>query len=95
MTITYDNSTDAKYIQIGSGNATRTVKEKPWLLVDYDAAESIVGIEVLDASKHPLTVLTLAGKVVSYSSVDLGLGSTPTPKRMPDGVIFDFSSAHA
>ena len=66
MTITYDNLADAKYIRLASGKVIRTEKKKPWLLFDYDRNKDVLGIEVLSASDHPITILASGGKLVSY-----------------------------
>lgn len=49
--ITYDPSVDAMYIAFGSGKkSTRTEELRSDFLVDY-AGRTLIGIEILDASK--------------------------------------------
>ena len=59
MLIKHDTNTNAIYITLrpvkGEKRAVIHTKQvHPWLLVDYAAAGYIFGIEVLDASKHPI-----------------------------------------
>ena len=56
MKIRYDKETDSKYIEVTASkkNVSCTKKEKDWLLFDYDEKGKIMGIEILDASEHPV-----------------------------------------
>ncbi|MFA5816888.1 MAG: DUF2283 domain-containing protein [Bacteroidales bacterium] len=50
MKIRYDKETDIIYIQFSNSQVTESDEEKPGIILDYDAAGGIVGIEVLNAS---------------------------------------------
>lgn len=53
MKITYDPEVDAMYISFKKGpTPVTTVRLSEDLAVDFGPKEEIVGIEVLDASKH-------------------------------------------
>ena len=70
MLIKYDKKADAKYISLlpkrqKRGVVARTEKIESWLLVDFDSKGNVFGIEVLDASKHQVT-LTIANNKVKF-----------------------------
>ena len=69
MHITYDKNSDAKYIRFKKGKVARTKEEKKWLFFDCDKSGEVLGIEVLDASKHPISVSTVMGKLVGCQDV--------------------------
>ena|SRR3989344_3104825 len=63
MLIRHDTFADATYITLlpekaKKGVVARTKQIHPWLLVDYDVHGNIFGVEVLNASKHPLERLS-------------------------------------
>jgi uncharacterized protein YuzE len=69
MKTTYDKIADAKYIKVSEktsrrGVVTRTECLSDWLNVDYDKQGNVYGIEVLNASRHPVAVLVDQGSVV-------------------------------
>lgn len=51
MVIQYDKEADALYIKLSEAKVSESDEEKPGIILDYDAAGNIVGIEVLDASQ--------------------------------------------
>ena len=70
MKIKYDKNSDSKYITVSSsqrkrGIVARTKKIHPWLMVDYDKAGNVYGIEILNTSKHEGT-LVIFGNLVNY-----------------------------
>jgi len=50
MKITYDPSVDVLRIVLSSAPIEESDEDKPGVILDYDAAGNIVGIEVLAAS---------------------------------------------
>lgn len=68
MLTRYDKEIDTKYITLLSGKkrgvVTRTEKIHPWLLVDYDKHGNVFGIEVLNVSKHAVTLSVTDGREV-------------------------------
>ena len=61
MEISYDKSADAMYIRFGKGTFSRNKKIDDFTIIDYDKKNNILGIEILDASKHiPMSSLTTA-----------------------------------
>jgi uncharacterized protein YuzE len=51
MVIKYDKEIDVIYIQLTDAKVAESDEEKPGIILDYDEAGNIVGIEVLNASK--------------------------------------------
>ncbi len=51
MVIRYDKEVDAIYIKLSDARVAESDEEKSGLILDYDEAGNIVGIEVLNASK--------------------------------------------
>jgi len=52
MKTTYDKQADALYIYFTSGKSvTKTEEVKEDIMVDYDDDGSLIGLEILDASK--------------------------------------------
>ena len=53
MKITYDSQVDAAYISFQKGpTQVTTMRITEDIAIDFGAGEEIVGIEILDASKH-------------------------------------------
>jgi len=52
MKIKYDKEVDVLYIQFSGEQICDSDEEKPGIILDYDVNGSIVGIEVLRASKQ-------------------------------------------
>ncbi|SFI90296.1 DUF2283 domain-containing protein [Methylobacterium brachiatum] len=52
MTSEYDPTVDALYIRLADAHVVESEELRPGLIVDLDAEGRIVGVEILDASKH-------------------------------------------
>ena len=52
MKVSYDPETDVLRIRFSQTLIEESDEEKPGVILDYDAAGNIVGIEILDASKR-------------------------------------------
>lgn len=66
MQVRYDKKSDSKYVHIKKGVIRHTKKETDWLLFDYSRSGDILGVEILDSSKHPISISTFNGKVFDY-----------------------------
>ena len=51
MKVKYDKETDILYIAFSKNKIAESDEEKPGIILDYDKAGSVVGIEIMDASK--------------------------------------------
>lgn len=59
MKVKYDKEVDVLYIVFSENKIVESDEDKPGVILDYDKAGSVVGIEILDASKkmkNPTTV---------------------------------------
>lgn len=52
MKVKYDKKVDVLYIAFSEEKIKESDEEKPGIILDYDKNGSIVGIEILDASKR-------------------------------------------
>ena len=52
MKVKYDKETDTIYITFSEEKIIESDEDKPGIILDYSATGNIVGIEILDASKH-------------------------------------------
>ena len=52
MKIEYDPAVDALYVRLNDQCIIESEQIKPGIVLDYDEAGNVVGIEVLSASKH-------------------------------------------
>ena len=52
MKATYDASVDILRILFSDAPVHECDEDKPGVIIDYDAKGNVVGIEILDASKH-------------------------------------------
>lgn len=52
MKVTYDASVDILRILFSETKIAESDEDKPGVILDYAADGSLVGIEILDASKH-------------------------------------------
>ena len=52
MKITYDQQVDILSIELTDAEIEESDEDKPGLILDYDADENVVSIEILDASKR-------------------------------------------
>ena len=51
MKVKYDKDLDVLYIAFSENVVSESDEDKPGIILDYDNAGDIVGIEILDASK--------------------------------------------
>jgi uncharacterized protein YuzE len=75
MKIKYDEKIDAKYVYIKKGKIVHTKKKEDWLLFDCAKNGDVLGIEILNASKHPMSIYTIRGELFGYSSIKFVVGS--------------------
>lgn len=70
MKVQYDKSSDAKYIRLKRGKVAWTEREEDWLLFDYSLRGEVLGIEILNASKHPVGVSVAGNHLVGFDVVE-------------------------
>jgi len=70
MEIKYDKNIDAKYIRIKKGKVSRTKRCKDWLLFDFAKNGDILGVEILEASKHPIGLSIINGDLIGSGMVE-------------------------
>ncbi len=51
MKVRYDKEADVLYIKLSDNKIAESDSDKPGIILDYDNAANIVGIEVLNASQ--------------------------------------------
>ena len=70
MIIQYDKLADALYIYFKKSKVDETIEVKDRLLVDVDKDGSIVGIEILDASKQmpKRNITEFSFKILSFEN---------------------------
>jgi uncharacterized protein YuzE len=86
MKISYDKTIDAKYVRIKFGRVFRTERKNDWLIFDYNKKGEILGIEILDASRNNISIMTDGRNLIEYL-IDL---QQETEKfNAPFGVTFD------
>ena len=64
MKVTYNTETDTLRIMLTAAMIDESDEDKPGVVLDYDAAGDVVGMEILDASKRmdiPRTVAVIVG----------------------------------
>jgi uncharacterized protein YuzE len=71
MKVKYDNKINAKYVGIKKGKIAYTKKEQNWLLFDCSKDGQVLGIEILDYSKHPISIQTVKDNFVDYKILEL------------------------
>ena len=52
MKIKYDKEVDVLYIRFSEDEIAESDEQKPGIIIDYNAKEEIVAIEVLNASRN-------------------------------------------
>jgi uncharacterized protein YuzE len=52
MKIEYDQKADAMYIRLAAGTVAESDEVRPGVVLDFDAAGRVLGIEMLDVSKR-------------------------------------------
>jgi uncharacterized protein YuzE len=52
MKAVYDVKTDTLTLTLGGGTVVESDEDKPGVILDYDAAGNLVGLEILDASRR-------------------------------------------
>jgi uncharacterized protein YuzE len=52
MRVRFDSETDALYIRLDEAKISESAEVAPGLVLDFDAENRVVGIEVLDAQKR-------------------------------------------
>lgn len=60
MKIEYDPAVDALYVRLNDRDVIESEQIRPGIVLDYDEAGNVVGIEVLSASKHDKELLKQA-----------------------------------
>ena len=63
MKATYDPKTDTLSLELKPGPVAESDEDKPGIILDYDADNNLVGIEVLDASKRVAETRTMQFQV--------------------------------
>lgn len=54
MKLTYDPAVDALYLRLGPQSVVESEEVRPGVVLDFDAAGEVVGIEILDVrSRRP------------------------------------------
>ena len=51
MKVKYDKEVDVLYISFSENKIAESDEDKPGIILDYDKSGTIVGLEILDASK--------------------------------------------
>ena len=52
MKLQYDSQVDAAYVQLSDSEVTDSEEVRPGVVVDYDAQDRVVGIEILHVRKE-------------------------------------------
>jgi uncharacterized protein YuzE len=52
MKVKYDKQVDILYISFSDQEVHESDEEKPGIILDYSKDGAVVGIEIIDASKH-------------------------------------------
>ena len=63
MKATYDAKTDTLTLELKPGPVAESDEGKPGIILDYDAAGDLIGIEILDASHRVDEARTMNFKV--------------------------------
>ncbi len=68
MKVTYDPQVDIVRILFNDAAIEESDEEKPGMILDYDAAGNIVGLEILDASQRVQNLRQLEYAVTTAAS---------------------------
>ncbi len=71
MKINYDKETDAKYICLKKTKIVKTNQKKDWLIFDYDKHGNVVGIEILNSTKHPMSISSIRERFENLGEVKM------------------------
>ena len=52
MKVTYDSEVDVLRVLFSDARIQETDEDKPGVILDYDAARNVVGLEILNASQR-------------------------------------------
>ena len=52
ITFEYDADVDAAYLKLKKGTVAESEEVRPGIVVDYDASDQVVGVEILRFSKR-------------------------------------------
>lgn len=52
MNVTYDPKTDTLSIDLAPGEVSESDETKPGVILDYDSAGNLIGLEILEASQR-------------------------------------------
>jgi uncharacterized protein YuzE len=63
MKATYDPASDTLTLELKPGPVAESDEDKPGIILDYDAAGDLVGIEILDASRRVAEARSMQFKV--------------------------------
>jgi uncharacterized protein YuzE len=63
MKAKYDPRTDTLTLEFGPGPVAESDEGKPGVILDYDAAGNLIGLEILDASKRVSDARTMQFQV--------------------------------
>jgi uncharacterized protein YuzE len=63
MRAKYDPKTDTLSVEFSTAPVAESDEDKPGVILDYDAAGNLVGLEVLDASKRVSEARTMQFQV--------------------------------
>jgi uncharacterized protein YuzE len=66
MQIEHDKEVDAKYITFKEGRIDATEPIEDWLILDLARDGSVIGLELLDASRHNIGISTIGGEFAGY-----------------------------
>jgi uncharacterized protein YuzE len=71
MKVKFDQETDILYIQLSDKAIVESDEDKPGIILDYATDGSIVGIEIMNASKNidNLNKIDISGATGEYSFV--------------------------
>ncbi len=75
MEIKYDKDVDTKYILLKKGKVSYTEKKESWLLFDCAKNGEVLGVEILEESRHLISLTTVKGGLFSTSDVILSEGN--------------------